>query len=296
MHAKLMLFGEYTVLVGSKALAIPFDKYSASWEQLKVNPHKDKLMAFADYLEARVEEGKLPLRLNVSAFRDDVRNGFGLMSDIPIGYGLGSSGALCATVLKQYLNVRGLLKMEDLKQHLTEMELFFHSSSSGLDPLVIYLNRAILFKPQGGIETVEVPVSEKGRGAVFIIDTNMARETRPLVDWFMAKNKESRFQEAYTERMINYNNTVINDFLSQKNDEVMKKVNHMSELQLNYMTRMVPERLLQVWEEGLFKGEFALKLCGAGGGGLFWGFTQNWENAKAILARYNPQLVFHLDL
>jgi len=109
-RGKVLLFGEYLVIQGEKALAIPIQNFQGRL-MLKDSFQEDNIAPFIQYLGA-----------------------------LPLGYGAGSSGALTAAVYDAFV-----LKHDgSLQEALGSMEDYFHGSSSGLDPLVSYTGEATL--------------------------------------------------------------------------------------------------------------------------------------------------------
>jgi len=54
---------------------------------------------------------------------------------------------------------------------------------------------------------------------------------------------------------------------------------------------MIPGDFLGVWEQGLERDDFRLKLCGSGGGGYLLGFTEDLPKTQAFFAEQNMELV-----
>ena len=97
-------------------------------------------------------------------------------SSIPQGYGVGSSGALVASIYDQYAADKITIlenltrdKLLNLKAIFSLMESFFHGKSSGLDPLNSYLSLPILINSKTNIEPAGIPSQKEGKGAVFFI-------------------------------------------------------------------------------------------------------------------------------
>ena len=66
---------------------------------------------------------------------------------------------------------------------------FYHGTSSGLDPLICYLNLPILIKSKTDLGTVGIPDSNNGKGAVFLLNTGEVGNTQPLVQHFLERCK-----------------------------------------------------------------------------------------------------------
>ena len=145
--AKILLFGEYGIIEDSKGLSIPYNFYRGA---LKIPKNKSDqiiesnriLIDFAKYLK------DIPLKIVVfdwKKFNKDLSLNMYFDSSIPKGYGVGSSGALVASIYDKYaLNKITVLenltkeKLIKLKTIFSKMESFFHGKSSGLDPLNSY--------------------------------------------------------------------------------------------------------------------------------------------------------------
>lgn len=153
---KIILFGEYTILTGSRALALPLNQCSGKWTFQKnlegtSTPFQNELKAFAKYLEQITD--LISFTINTEHFLDDLNKGLFFDSNIPIGYGAGSSGAIVAGVCLKYsdLMIDKLTDLAGLKTELGIMENHFHGASSGIDPLISLLNEPILINKNGEI-------------------------------------------------------------------------------------------------------------------------------------------------
>jgi len=65
------------------------------------------------------------------------------------------------------------------------MESHFHGSSSGVDPLISYLNSPLLIKNKNDVELISIPKFKKGSGGIFLLNTKRSRKTEPLVNLFL---------------------------------------------------------------------------------------------------------------
>ncbi|MEJ2095430.1 MAG: mevalonate kinase, partial [Gammaproteobacteria bacterium] len=84
---KLLLFGEYTLLAGSRALAMPLRRWQG---KLSLGSGNTPLAGFGKFcLDQTFFNDASGRRL-----RSDLEQGLTFVSDIPQGYGVGSSGAL----------------------------------------------------------------------------------------------------------------------------------------------------------------------------------------------------------
>ena len=64
--------------------------------------------------------------------------------------------------------------------------------------------------------------------------------------------------------------------------------------QWEHFRPMIPKLYHEVWQRGLDSGEYALKLCGAGGGGVFLGITAHFKRTAQLLSAYETRPLFCL--
>jgi hypothetical protein len=67
--SKLLLFGEYAIIKGGRALAIPFSRFSGHWARAKENtPQQETLRSLAFYLGQLQQSGALKCSFDQNAF------------------------------------------------------------------------------------------------------------------------------------------------------------------------------------------------------------------------------------
>ena len=101
--AKILLFGEYGIIKNSKGISIPFNNYSGSLKIDKSSNENIKLSnkqikSFYDFLKLKFDKDEF----NFKTFKSDIDDGLYFKSSIPLGYGVGSSGALVAAIYDKY--------------------------------------------------------------------------------------------------------------------------------------------------------------------------------------------------
>lgn len=264
--AKILLFGEYAVLLGHSALGIPYTKYSG---KLSTEEHcKGNISEYLNFLQ----ELALPF-LKSENLNFLLNNKVGYDSDIPIGYGMGSSAALTAAIYdyckKEKIDTHPL---SDLQDRLATMENFFHGKSSGFDPLVTLLNTPIL-KSTEKVESINLPLDTLNLN-IYLFDSNLKRNTKGFVSSFMAHSDNAIYDQFYSS-----SNTAIQNLLHK--ESILDEVKSISQFQYSWMRKMIPDEVLNVWQKGLDRGEYYMKLCGAGGGGCFLLFS-NRDLAKSM--------------
>ena len=249
---KILLFGEYTILDGSKALAIPYDEYQGSFKE----GYDQRIEAYFHWLK----EQDLPLdKKKLDAYAKTVE----FESDIPEGYGVGSSGALVAATYD-------LCKAKDdlpTRESLAAMEGFFHENSSGMDPMVSYYKKAFVLNDG---ELNEIEFSENLLPYFSLYNSEITRSTAKLVKLYNYKLEKANFKDA-TEWMIQMNNNIISD-LSANVEVDLYDLQRLSSLQREWMEDFIPIDVREDWDKAFEDGTSIMKLCGAGGGGFFLEF------------------------
>ncbi|PQJ21497.1 mevalonate kinase [Tenacibaculum sp. SG-28] len=300
-YAKILLFGEYGIIKDSKGLAIPFNSYKGALksattltgEALKSNK---SLYNFYHYLQGIEIDG---VSFDFSSLQADIENGMYFDSSIPQGYGVGSSGALVASIYDKYANNKITVlenltrdKLLSLKHIFSQMESFFHGKSSGLDPLNSYLSIPILINSKENIEATGIPSQKEGKGAVFLLDSEQIGETEPMVNIFMNKMKNEGFRKMISEEFSAHTDACIEDFLQGNIKSLFHNVKMLSKVVLTNFKPMIPQPFHKVWEKGIQTNDYYLKLCGSGGGGYILGFTEDYDKAKKSLQDYRLELVY----
>jgi len=232
--------------------------------------------------------------LNVRKFSQELDKGLFFKSNIPQGFGLGSSGALVAAVFLRYLNKAGELKEElknmtfekaqNLKAILGALENYFHGKSSGIDPLSILINEPILLKDNKEIIKVAIPkYDENGKNVIFLLNTKLTRNSEELIAQFNNSCKNAEFKQKLEQQLIRYTNQGIEDFLRGDTVNFYKNLENLSRFQLEEMSFLIPKGYHDLIRKGLETKDYFLKICGSGGGGYMIGFTDKWMRTQQIL-------------
>ncbi len=304
-NAKILLFGEYSLLCGSKALSIPFDRFYGNlvWPEDSTSDAEDKLSneqikKFFDYILNLKKENILSFDIDIDRLGVDIQHGLYFKSNIPQGYGLGSSGALVAAFFKEYgkhndaefyASSSGLLK---LKSFFATLESYFHGKSSGLDPMISYLSQAILISSETEIETLSSTWKiNSGRGAIFLIDSGLSGETQPLVNQFRINLEDKSFSDRLNNQLMPFVDSAIQSYISGEVDSLLASANVISDFQAKYFEKMIPDSVKDIWNNGLETKKYSIKLCGSGGGGMMLGFTNDISATKKELGDIDPIII-----
>ena len=287
--AKILLFGEYLVLNKSDALLIPLSKYSgelafldSSEEFRNGKTHSNKtLKNLHSYLIKECELSDIANWFDISSLDSDIEKGLYFKSNIPVGYGIGSSGALTAALFSKYGKTpfnKSKTNTLELKKYLAILESYFHGKSSGLDPLLSYLQSGMHVQ-DGDMKVNDIDYSIANP---FLIDTKKSRSTGDLVNIYHKKSLSTEYFDAIKNKLIRSNNQCIHLLSEGKKSEFFSSLRELSSLQFEYFREMILSEYESLWRLGLETDDFYLKLCGAGGGGYLLGFTPDKEVLKKL--------------
>jgi len=308
VNSKVLIFGEYSVLHDSMALTIPFSKFSGKLcypkhtaENAIAVLSNNGIREFCKHiLENHTDE---TFKLNMTKLSKELDKGLFFRSNIPQGFGLGSSGALVAVVFLRYLEKAGefkddlkeitMDKIQSLKSYLGSLEGHFHGTSSGIDPLSIIINEPLLLKSNKEIVKVNIPTfNENGKHVIFLLNTQVARNTANLVGKFNTACEKDSFKEKLKNTLIQYTNDGINDFLNENTESFYRNIENLVRFQRQEMNYLIPEKYQEVVDNGLENGDYFLKICGSGGGGYMIGFTENWEETQKKLKNEELEILY----
>jgi len=264
-HAKILLFGEHLVNLGCDALSMPYSHFHGKLEN--ASSLDTRLL---DYFNFLIEQNFEFLDLKKLKANKALK----FSSNIPEGYGCGSSGALVAACYDLF-QTKEILEYKTLQQHFSNMESFFHGVSSGADPLVSFLDQYIRFRVHGELELIGSISSLPDNYKMVLVDSGNAREGKELIQWFMQQSKDKTFENALIEVLIPHTQTCIDYMCGDQNLDFITSFKSISNFQFQYMQKMIPDHIIPLWQSGLASNKCYLKICGAGGGGFFIALIEN---------------------
>lgn len=284
-YSKVILFGEYSMIFDSTALMIPLTKFSAQW---RFAPYPDangckasnaSLQCFADYLASINELKDL---FDLPRFNHELHYGLFLSSNVPSGYGLGSSGTLVAAVYDAYAKQKtdDLLQLKNL---FGKMESYFHGSSSGIDPLQCFLGKPFRIT-QKGVELLSDGFLKKDIH-VCLIDTKIKSNTKPLVDHFKQQRLNHEFQSRFQEEYTPLVKSCIDTMTKGDTDQFFSTLKRLTKAQLEFLRPMITDNTMNLFTAD-YDFRFGVKISGSGGGGYVLGFTDEVRRASDLLKDY----------
>lgn len=292
--AKLMLFGEYGVMFGAQALAVPFFKYSGHLvrpDGVLSDPANKKssveLERFVSWFRHEQLNVKMNFPLDLDRLQQDIGENLFFQSDIPLEYGVGSSGALCAALFHDYSiygkNLAQVCKRhslpEALKHDFSVMESYFHGRSSGLDPLVSFFHQSVLFENNH----ISLPYlrTDQLSYSVYLIDTGSPGATSPLVTRFLDKMQYPDFKTIFSRDYLPANDGAVHAFIHLQTDQLFHHLRLITRFQLDHLSEMIPLPFVKVIEQLMALGIY-VKLLGSGGGGFLLAFVPPGADAGLI--------------
>lgn len=278
-YSKVILFGEYSVLKDGQLLAFPFDHFSGALQysyaketdQTASNKVIQGLFNF-------ISDKKFMATPDFAELNTAIEKGLWFNSNIPIGYGIGSSGALVAALYTQFFSKKNNLTTKQIQSDLAQIESYFHGSSSGSDPLVSYLNKPLIInrtlpKKFGATDFI-VPC---------LIDTGQNAKTNGFVDEFL-KIKDHKVMDLY----IRQSNLCIDQYISGHSD-ILNSIAKLSEIQKDLFSTLFkfPKNI----QNAISNTKLTTKLCGSGGGFLLT-FVKRTEFAEISKAFHYMNIPF----
>ncbi len=267
-NSKILLFGEYGIMHDSNALSIPYKKFNGS---LSKSDHLSKDQKISNrniesLYEYIIQEDYLNDIINSDNLKDEIDSGLYFDSNIPIGSGLGSSGALVSSIISRYSKVDlKSFSNSEIKKIMSLVESKFHGNSSGFDPAVSYFNKPMLYSNQK-IKLIERIAFKDFK--VYIIDSQIDSSTKKMIKVFEDKISKSEFRLFFNSKFINDTNQCINHLINTSK-LFRDSVKELSNDTLHNFQEMIPEKLKNKWKEGIKNDSYYMKLCGSGGGGFF---------------------------
>ena len=281
-YSKVILFGEYSMIFDATALMIPLKRFSAQWQfpqsrnRAASLTSNQSLKRFCQYLSEKEELSNL---FDLQALRKDLDDGIFLASNVPSGYGLGSSGTLVAAVYDRY----ALQKTKDylqLKTLFGQMESHFHGSSSGIDPLQCYLGKPFKITPNG-VELLSDDFLKKNIH-ICLIDTKIKSNTKPLVNHFKAQRENPGFLNRFQAEYVPCVTSCIDAMINSNKELFFNSLKRLTKGQLEFLRPMITNNTMDLFTTD-FDFNFGVKISGSGGGGYVLGFTDDVEQVSKLL-------------
>ena len=285
------------MIFGSEALLTPYYSAFGEWSSVINRPSaqafesNESIRNFYNYLNDNDGFRILDLR----RFEMEINAGLFFDSNIPLGYGVGSSGALVAAIFDRY-KLTEINDIPKLKSFLAKMESFFHGSSSGMDPLQCYLGKPFILSQQTTDNGQRMTILEDDFMSddihIFLIDTKIKSPTAPLVERFKELRKDATYLDKFDNEYVPLISKCIKSLIDKNNDDFYKYLSQVSKLQIELLSHTIPEETRDYFLTDINKDGFQVKLCGAGGGGFLLGFSNNIQKTNEFWKENNKHIIW----
>lgn len=272
-YAKLMLAGEYGVIVGSEALTVPLNDFYAqialpddSMDPNTILQSVSSLRELFHYIQS-LPDNSLCAVPKIEELDDMLKKGYFIHSTIPEGYGIGSSGAVSALIYDQFFEQQKVLDLKAQRQDLALIESFFHGKSSGVDAMSCYSGHPLHFLSGGEIIRIETdPIHPPQGYRFFLLDSGQVLKTDPLVKIFLNNMKKVDFKNEINENYFSLIQKFIGTLKLKIDADPALIFRAISDFQWNHFRDMIPDKMEDSWIEGQVSNSYYLKLNGSGGG------------------------------
>lgn len=272
-YAKLMLAGEYGVIVGSEALTVPLKNFHAQFAHGEMESETDEviksvssLRGLLSYIES-LPKNSLHAIAKVKELSIVLNDGYYIKSNIPQAYGIGSSGAVSALVYDQFFDRKESLSRQKQREDLAVIESFYHGKSSGVDAMSSYTGHPLHFLPDGELIRIDVdPIHPPGGYQFFLLDSGEVLDTRPLVKTFLDNMKKETYKNLITDDYIPLIQKFIGTLTASREGDPAMVFRAISDFQWQHFRDMIPTSMEDHWIEGQVSNTYYLKLNGSGGG------------------------------
>ena len=273
--AKAILIGEHFVLYDSPSIALPLLELRLTVRIQKVE--RGHLSVFdrntlLDQPEVYELVSKALSLMGVTERSWDVR----IISDIPLGCGLGSSAALSVALIRELGRMLGEdIPLKRLNSLAFELEKVSHGSPSGLDNSVISAESPVWFEMGSEPELLSLPalcfvLADSGiRGStVHAVESVRARgQERP--EWLRALASESRKDTVEMRRLLSIGDETLLGALLNRAHQRLRDLG------------VSTDELDTLQKAALEAGALGAKLTGAGRGGCVLALV-DVENATKV--------------
>ena len=263
-NAKILLFGEHLINLGSDALSIPYPQFHGKLQ--KTEDKDSRLLPFLNFLRSSQFSFLDELKLSTN-------NSLKFSSNIPEGYGSGSSGAIVASCYDHF-RTDNIIDPKTLRERFSKMEAFYHGKSSGTDPLISYLDTAIKFNSDDSIDIIPELNTSFENYSLILVDSGRSREGKEYIKWFLSRLKGRKFVSILAETLVPATHNCIESYLTSSETDFRDSFAIISNIQSEHMGKLIPDNMKSLWASGQRSGDLYLKICGAGGGGFFIGLIQ----------------------
>ncbi|WP_068449006.1 mevalonate kinase [Caviibacter abscessus] len=259
-HAKVILFGEHSVVYGKKAIAMPLYDLSISVKIVKEYIEENEHVKFIkEYIMNKYNMPEFFIRIN---------------STIPISKGLGSSAALALAIAREVKKINDNIDIYDV---VLESEKKAHKNPSGIDSTVVSGKNSIIFEKNKGITNIDISLN----AYLVIFDSNISGSTKVAVEHVKNTGRMDIIEKLgdISERAIKYiceKNIYEIGKLFNKSQKLLKELG----LSNNYIDYMI---------KNINYHSLGAKITGSGMGGCVIALCENSKKVSQLLKQMSKK-------
>lgn len=255
-HAKVILFGEHSVVYGKKAVAMPIKNMNIDIEILDEYIYENEHTKF---IKQYIID-----KYNMNNFYIKIK------SNIPISKGLGSSAALALAIAKKLKSINDNIDIDDIV-HISEKKA--HKNPSGIDSVVVSQDKSIIFEKGKDIQNIDISLN----AYLVIFDSEISSSTKEAVEHVKNSNRMDVIEKLgkITEKaIISINNKNVYEVgsLFNKTQELLKELG-LSTTYIDYMIKNINYYSL------------GSKITGSGMGGCVIALCKNKEKVTKLIKK-----------
>lgn len=274
-YAKLMIAGEYGVIAGSEALTVPLKEYYAILERRdNSSDHEAVVQSVSSLREIFYYIKSLPgnsfyAHPQINEMEAFLKKGYYIHSNIPRGYGIGSSGAVTALLYDQFFDGKDSLNDHQLRKDLATIESHYHGKSSGVDGMSCYKGVPLHFLEGEQVNyPLKDPLTAFSDYRFFLLDSGEIMDTGPLVKIFLEKMRNKDYRNVIVTDYIPLIQKMISTLTGQLRADPALVFRAISDFQWKNLREMIPASVEDEWINGQVSNSYYLKINGSGGGFL----------------------------
>ena len=261
---KWVLTGEHSVLRGASAIALPHVDYGLS---LSFEPDElsDSLMIQPASATSVVLEILRSVEPSFALPSGIIR----IESSIPIGAGFGSSAALCVAITRWLAGPLGIQE-DQILSFATSLEHQFHGKSSGMDIAVIAVGKPISFSMEKGPGSLDIRAIPR----FTFHDTDVRARTRECIEQVQEQGRSQPVLGLRNDERMGAASRIAVEGLIHYDEgrraqglELIQSAMRQAQ-ECFYSWGLVPPEAKKLENELLSQGALAVKMTGAGGGGM----------------------------
>ncbi|WP_395318418.1 mevalonate kinase [Fructilactobacillus frigidiflavus] len=282
-HAKVIFLGEHSAVYQKPAIVLPLPQIEVT-AIIKPN-HSDESRIDSQYFNGPLSKlpvtmlglAKLIDRLNQALNNQQLNFDIQIISEIPLGRGMGSSAAISAAITRAYFAYfKRSLDSQALDQFINVEESITHGNPSGIDAKTVISDQPILFENSKFIK-----ISFNTTGYIIIADTGVSSNTKTAVDQV---RKQLNHNPEIVKQEINQLGDLTEQAKITLNKNVIKKTGQIMNQAQTILANLgvsSPEidHLISVAKAN---GALGAKLTGSGMGGCIIAISNSSKQAQMI--------------